>query len=77
MAKWSDKVYAVVAMPFRALSRDQRFWLGFAIVCLITTLLIDNPLWRASSEHVYKEGDIVRESIIAPSDVFFSDILLY
>ena len=73
MAKWSDKVYAVVAMPFRALSRDQRFWLGFAIVCLITTLLIDNPLWRASSEHVYKEGDIVRESIIAPSDVFFSD----
>ncbi|MFN0278248.1 MAG: HD family phosphohydrolase [Pyrinomonadaceae bacterium] len=73
MAKWSDKLIAVVAGPFQSLSGDQRFWLGFALLCLLTTLLIDNPLWRASSELFYKEGDIIRESVIAPSDVYFSD----
>ena len=73
MTKWSDKVFAVVTKPFRLLSGDQRFWLGFALLCLLTTLFINNPLWHASSEQIYKEGDIVRESIIAPSDVYFSD----
>jgi cyclic-di-AMP phosphodiesterase PgpH len=73
MTKWSDAVYAFVAKPFRLLSVNQRFWLGFAAYCIFTTLLINNPLWRASGEQVYKEGDIVRESIIAPSDVYFSD----
>jgi putative nucleotidyltransferase with HDIG domain len=71
--KWREKVSAVVTKPLRSLSADQRFWLGFAVLCLLTTLFINNPLWRASGEHDYKEGDIVRESIIAPSDVYFSD----
>lgn len=73
MTKWSDTVFAAIAKPLQSLSGDQRFWLGFAALCLLTTLLINNPLWRASGEQVYKEGDIVRESIIAPSDVYFSD----
>ncbi len=71
--KWREKFSAAVAKPFKALSGDQRFWLGFAILCLLTTLFINNPLWRASGEQVYKEGDIVRESISSPSDVYFSD----
>jgi putative nucleotidyltransferase with HDIG domain len=73
MTKRGETVFAAAAKPFRSLSADQRFWFGFAILCLLTTLLINNPLWRASGEQVYKEGDIVRESIIAPSDVYFSD----
>ncbi len=71
--KWRETVYATFTKPFESLSPDQQFWLGFAVLCLLTTLLINNPLWRASGEQVYKEGDIVRESIISPSDVYFSD----
>ena len=71
--KWRESVSAALAKPFKSLSPDQRFWLGFVFLCLLTTLFINNPLWRASGEQVYKEGDIVRESIISPSDVYFSD----
>src|SRR5436190_7547253 len=74
MTKWREKVVAVAAKPFRSLSTDQRFWFGFTLLCVLATLLINNPLWRASGEqHAYKEGDIIRESIISPSDVYFSD----
>ena len=47
----------------------QKFWFGFAILCILTTFLISNPLWRASGEQIYKEGDIARESIISPADI--------
>ncbi|MBK8464627.1 MAG: HDIG domain-containing protein [Chloracidobacterium sp.] len=73
MTRWSEAVFAAAAKPFYSLSDDQRFWLGFAALCLLTTLLINNPLWRASGEQVYKEGDIVRERINSPSDVYFFD----
>src|SRR5258706_5645281 len=71
--RWRERIFAWAAKPFSRLSADQRFWLGFATFCLLTTLLIHNPFWRASGEQVYKEGDIARESIIAPADVNFTD----
>jgi putative nucleotidyltransferase with HDIG domain len=55
------------------LSNDQRFWVGFVALCLVTTLLINNPLWHISAEPQYKEGDIARESIVSPSDIYFTD----
>ena len=42
-------------------------------LCLLTTILIYNPIWRNSGEQAYKEGDIARESIISPSDIYFVD----
>jgi len=71
--KWRETVSGAVAAPFKSMSLDQRFWLGFAVLCLLTTLFINNPLWRATGEQIYKEGEVVRESIISPSDVYFSD----
>ena len=73
VTRWREKVLAAAAKPFGRMSVDQQFWLGFALFCLITTLLIHNPLWRSSGEQPYKEGDIARESIIAPADVTFTD----
>ncbi|MBK7513301.1 MAG: HDIG domain-containing protein [Chloracidobacterium sp.] len=73
-ARRREKVVALLAKPFGRLSADQQFWAGFVGLCLFTTLLIHNPLWRASSEQAYKEGEIARESIIAPADVFFADV---
>jgi putative nucleotidyltransferase with HDIG domain len=55
------------------MSERQRFWLGFGVLCIATTLLIHNPMWRTSGEQVYKEGDIARESIVVPADISFTD----
>jgi cyclic-di-AMP phosphodiesterase PgpH len=57
---------------FENFTTVQRFWAGFAFLCILTTLLINNPFWRASGEQ-YKEGDIVRESIISPADITVTD----
>lgn len=61
-----------VSRPFNALSENQRFWFGFALLVIVTTLLINNPLWRSTAEQ-YKEGDIARESIISPADITVTD----
>ncbi len=67
------RIWAAVAAPFLRLSAGQRFWIGFAVLCLLTTLLINNPLWNGGGEYTYKEGDIARESIISPADIYFVD----
>jgi putative nucleotidyltransferase with HDIG domain len=71
--RWRNAIWGTVSRPFEALPIGQRFWLGFGFLCLVTTLLINNPIWRASGEISYKEGDIARESIISPSDIYFVD----
>lgn len=71
--RWREKVFGKLAKPFSRLSPDQQFWILFTAMCLVTTLLIHNPLWRASGEQTYKVDDIVRESIIVPADVTFAD----
>ncbi|CAN5531530.1 HDIG domain-containing protein [soil metagenome] len=61
-----------VSRPFEKLSEGQKFWLGFALLCLLTTFLISNPFWRSTAEQ-YKEGDVARESIISPADITVTD----
>ena len=73
LSKWFEWLIEVVTRPFASLTVGQRFWFGFVVLCLLTTVLIHNPLWRAAGEQVYKEGDIARASIIAPADVIFTD----
>jgi putative nucleotidyltransferase with HDIG domain len=73
VTKWRKRVSEGFWKPFKSLSPDQRFWVGFAFLCIVTTLLILNPFWRSAGEQAYKEGDIARESIIAPSDIYFTD----
>lgn len=62
----------VLRKPYDRLSANQRFWIGFAILSLVTTLLINNPLWRTTAAG-YVEGDIARESIVAPADITVED----
>ncbi len=59
--------------PLSYLSENQKFWLGFGILSLLTSLLIFNPLWRSSGEQTYREGDIAREGIVSPADIQFTD----
>ena len=71
--RWRRRVWDAVSGPFSRLSENQRFWLGFGVLCLVTTLLINNPIWQASGEQSYRVNDIAHESIMSPSDIFFVD----
>ena len=71
--RFGERVVGLIVRPFERLSQDQKFWFGFGAVCLLTTLLINNPLWHVSSEPQYREGDVARESIVSPADIYFSD----
>ena len=71
--RWRKAIWAFVSRPFDALSIGQKFWIGFVFLCIVTTLLLNNPIWRASGETSYKEGEIARESIISPADIYFVD----
>ena len=62
----------LVARPFESLSENQKFWIGFVFLCLLTTFFINNPFWRIAAEQ-YKEGDIARESVISPADISVTD----
>jgi hypothetical protein len=46
----------------------QKFWFGFAVLSLVTTILIYNPFWQGYGEQ-YQEGDVIRQNIISPADI--------
>lgn len=67
-AKTRNKVADYFSRPFRNLSQSQKFWIGFVLLALFTSVLINNPFWRISNE-IYQEGEILRQSIISPADI--------
>jgi putative nucleotidyltransferase with HDIG domain len=73
VTKLRESVWDRLTRPFERFSPRQKFWIGFVFLCLVTTLLIDNPLWRASGESGYRVNEIARESIISPADIHFVD----
>jgi cyclic-di-AMP phosphodiesterase PgpH len=73
-AKTRNRLARFFSRPFQNLSEKQIFWIGFALLTVITTFLIQNPFWRASNEQLYREGDVLRESIISPADISAADM---
>lgn len=73
VTEWRKWLFDLAARPFSRLSDNQRFWLGFSFLCIVTTILIHNPFWQGGSQQDYKEGDVARESIISPADIYFVD----
>jgi cyclic-di-AMP phosphodiesterase PgpH len=73
LTRWRKTVVGYVSRPFEAMSENQKFWLGFALLCILTTLLINNPFRRSAPGEQYREGDIARESIISPADITVTD----
>ena len=70
--RFRRKVVDTLTRPFNALSSSQKFWLGFTLLAIITTLFINNPFWRPVEAN-YEIGDIARQSIIAPADISAED----
>ena len=73
VTEWRRWLVGLLGKPFSRMSDGQKFWLGFAVLCIVTTLLISNPWWRAAAAPIYQEGDVARESIISPADITFAD----
>ena len=71
-SKARKTIVSFLSRPFEKFTRAQIFWAGFALLCIITTFLINNPFWRSGAE-AYREGDIARESIISPADITQTD----
>ena len=73
MTRWRGRIKTIASAVQNKFTSRQLFWLGFGFLCIITTLLIFIPTWNYGSEYIYKEGDIARETIIAPADIHFVD----
>lgn len=71
--RWRKAISRFVSRPFDALPVGQKFWLGFAFLCIVTTLLLNNPLWRSSDGTEYKVDEIAHERIVSPADIHFVD----
>ena len=63
-----DAVPHFVVHPFRKFSPTTRFFIGFGALVVITTLLLSNTFSRTPVED-YKEGEVVRSTVIAPADI--------
>ena len=73
LQRWRRKIWGAIKGPLGTISPQQRFWFGFGFLAIVTTLFIQNPIWQTAGENVYNEGDIARESIISPADIYFVD----
>ncbi|MGH9947000.1 MAG: HD family phosphohydrolase [Pyrinomonadaceae bacterium] len=71
--RWRGRIKTFVSGLFSVLSTRQQFWLGFAFLSIVTTILLFNPALRSGAEQPYNEGEIAREAIIAPADIYFVD----
>lgn len=71
MMRWRGRVKNLVAGVAERFSSRQLFWIGFAFLSIMTTLLLFNPAWRSGAESIYREGDIARETITSPADIHF------
>ncbi len=72
LTKFRKTAISYVSRPFEKMTGSQKFWIGFALLCILTTFLINNPFWRSTAEQ-YKEGDVSRQSIISPADITVTD----
>ncbi len=65
-------VLSIAMRPFRRFSPNTRLILGALALVAVSTLLLANTFSRPAIE-VYKEGDVVRRTIISPDDITDQD----
>src|SRR3954469_21688571 len=68
-----DAVLGFIIRPLKWVSPTTRFFLGFALLVVATTFLLTNNYSRAAVED-YKEGEVVRRTVISPADIPGIDI---
>lgn len=68
-----DALLSYIGRPFQTLRPRTRFLIGFGFLVLVTTLLLSHGYWTGFSDN-YKEGEVVRRNVIAPTDITTVDI---
>ncbi|HLE61818.1 MAG TPA: HDIG domain-containing protein [Pyrinomonadaceae bacterium] len=63
-----DVLVQYAVRPFHAFRPRTRLFIGFGFLVLVTTLLLSHSYWSGFSEE-YKEGEVVRKTIVAPADI--------
>ncbi len=69
-----DTVARYLISPFETFRPRTRFNIGFAVLVMVTTLLLLSGYSTGFSEE-YKEGEVVRRTVVAPTDITTIDIL--
>jgi hypothetical protein len=68
-----DKFVQYVVRPFKVFTPNTRFAIGFGLLVLVTTPLLLSNYASGFSED-YREGDVIRGSVIARADISGVDI---
>lgn len=68
IARAQNAAIRFLTRPFKWFSPQKRFIIVFVLFVIVTTLLLANPFSRVSRE-TFKEGEVVRETIYAPTDI--------
>ncbi|MFN2455207.1 MAG: HD family phosphohydrolase [Pyrinomonadaceae bacterium] len=63
-----DTLVRFLTRPLGVFSHTTRFFVGFGLLAILTTLLLSNVRISAPADS-YKEGDIVRRTIVSPADI--------
>lgn len=69
-----DAFARYMVRPFEVFQPRTRLLVGFAFLVVVTTLLLLSSYSSGFSEN-YKEGDIVRRTVVAPADITTTDTL--
>ncbi len=62
-----------VMCPLNVFPPTTRFFVGFGLLTILTTLLLASAHIRAPDEH-YQEGEIVRRTVVSPSNIDHVDV---
>ena len=68
-----DSLARYVMRPLRVLPPRSRFFVGYALLVVVTTLLLVSGYSSGFSED-YKEGEVVRRNVVSPADINTIDI---
>lgn len=63
-----DAALSLIVSPLKWFSPTTQFFIGFGFLVLVTTFLLTNAYSRAGVED-YKEGEVIRRTVIAPADI--------
>ncbi|MFN2513035.1 MAG: HD family phosphohydrolase [Pyrinomonadaceae bacterium] len=69
-----DAFVRYLVRPFEVFQPRTRLLVGFAFLVIVTTLLLLSSYSSGFSEN-YKQGDIVRRTVVAPADITTTDAL--
>ena len=72
MTRARNAVVGSIIRPFKWFAPTTRFYIGYAFLVVVTTMLLVNAYSRGMTES-YQEGEVVRRTVIAPTDFSVMD----